>query len=151
MTSHNTRAGKPATSKDDDKAGHKLDPRAELGLKKPTPESSEQGDDLDARLNEPYGPGQYRSGIDEPGEPTKKNPGHNNPRHNTPGHDRHDKPVGEETPAATSPGQDQTASYPGLKGPKARELAQNSKPPTEPPSEKHPETIPSPDKDAGRI
>lgn len=97
---------------------------------------SEQGDDLDARLNEPYGPGQYRSGIDGPGEPAKKNPGHTNPAHNTPGHERGDRP--DRSPAR---GEVQPPSYPGIRGPKARRLAETSKPPVEPPSEKRPETI----------
>jgi len=104
--------------------------------KKPTHSEPEQGDDMDARLHEPYGPGQYRSGIDGPGQPTKKNPGHTNPAHNTPSHERGDKPARPEPRGQTQP-----PSYPGIMGPKARELTQKSKPPTEPASEKHPETI----------
>jgi len=112
--------------------------------KSPTHEEPAQSDDMDARRKEPYGPGQYRSGVDEPGEPTKKNPGHNNPSHNTPGHERGDKPDRPEPP-----GQAQPPSYPGIMGPKARKLTQDSKPPTEPASEKHPETI-HPVKDGNR-
>lgn len=98
---------------------------------------SEQGDDLDARLNEPYGPGQYRSGIESPEQPSKKNPGHTNPAHNTPGHERGDKP--QQARQSTAGGEH--ASYPGIEGEETRRMKRQSKPPVEPASEKHPETI----------
>jgi|GEM_PF-4982895 len=98
---------------------------------------SEQGDDLDARLNEPYGPGQYRSGVESPGQPSKKNPGHTNPAHNTPGHERGDKPHR----AKDTGHRGEHASYPGIQGAETRRMKEESKPPTEPASEKHPETI----------
>jgi hypothetical protein len=50
----------------------------------------EKGNELNPRLKEPASPGLYLSGMDEPGKPTKKNPGHTNPSHNTPGHVRQD-------------------------------------------------------------
>lgn len=143
MTSDKPHADQPLDKNRDDTARQR-DPRAELGLKSPISESSEQGDDLKARQNEPYGPGQYRSGIDKPGEPTKKNPGHTNPQHNTPGRERHDKPDAVDDVASDQAG---PAHYPGIRGAEAQDLAQHSKPPTEPPSEKHPETIPAPRKD----
>lgn len=85
----------------------------------PSQQDPEQGNEVDPRLKEPYGPEGYRSGIDEPGSSSSKNPGQANPAHNTPGRIRQDQPgqhdLGE-------PGQAQTQSYPGIKGPKAREL-----------------------------
>ncbi|MFW7343691.1 hypothetical protein V0R37_19360 [Pollutimonas sp. H1-120] len=83
----------------------------------------EQGNEIDPRLKEPASPGQYRSGIDEPGKPSKKNPGHANPAHNTPGHARQDEP-GQQDPG--QPSQGRTQSYPGIKGPKARALEEDS-------------------------
>ena len=92
--------------------------------------TSVQNDDPDARLNEPYGPGQYRSGVDRPGQPTSKNPGHTSPAHNTPGHERADPPD-----RAVSSEQKQPSNYPGIMGPKARALKENTKPPTGPRTE----------------
>ncbi|UYO92335.1 hypothetical protein [Pollutimonas sp. M17] len=88
----------------------------------PPPQDAEQGNEIDPRLKEPASPGQYRSGIDGPGESTSKNPGHANPAHNTPGHERQDEP-GQHDPG--QPSQGQTQSYPGIKGGKARALAED--------------------------
>lgn len=90
---------------------------------KPSQQDPEKGNEIDPRQKEPYGPEGYRSGIDDPGSPTSKNPGHTNPSHNTPGHIRQDQPGQQD---AGQPGQDQTQSYPGIKGPKARDLQQDS-------------------------
>ncbi len=89
---------------------------------KPSQQDPERGNKIDPRLKEPYGPEGYRSGIDDPGHPTKKNPGHTNPTHNAPGHIRQNQP-GQQDPG--HPGQGQTQSYPGIKGAKARELQQD--------------------------
>lgn len=97
----------------------------------------EQGDDLDARLNEPYGPGQYRSGVESPEQPSKKNPGHTNPAHNTPGHERGDKP----SRADDSTSNIESASYPGIPGSETRRMKEESKPPSDTAAGKHPETI----------
>ena len=90
---------------------------------KPSQQDPEQGNKTDPRLKEPYGPEGYRSGIDDPGAPTKKNPGHTNPAHNTPGQMRQDESGQQDL---GQPGQGQTQSYPGIKGPKARELQHDS-------------------------
>lgn len=90
---------------------------------KPSQQGPEQGNEIDPRLKEPYGPEGYRSGIDDPGAPTKKNPGHANPAHNTPGQMRQDQSGQQDL---GQPGQGQTQSYPGIKGPKARELQHDS-------------------------
>ncbi|HEY9280410.1 MAG TPA: hypothetical protein VIP51_10090 [Eoetvoesiella sp.] len=90
---------------------------------KPSQRDPEQGNKIDPRLREPYGPEGYRSGIDDRGPATKKNPGHPNPAHNTPGHIRQNQP-GQQGPG--QPGQSQTQSYPGTQGPKARDLQQDS-------------------------
>jgi len=152
MTSNKPPANQP-TDKNRKKAAHDFDPRAELGLQRPTEAAGRrEAFDKQTRLNreeteaqrkEPFGPGQYRSGIDEPGEPTKKNAGHTSPQHNTPGLQRHDGPSSAKPPIRADMG-----SYPGVMGPKARELTQESKPPTEPASQKHPDTIPSPRDDS---
>lgn len=88
----------------------------------PPPQDPEQGNEIDPRLKEPTSPGQYRSGIDGPGAPARKNPGHANPAHNTPGHNRRDEP-GQQDPG--KPSQGQTQSYPGIKGSKVRALEEN--------------------------
>lgn len=90
---------------------------------KPSQQDPEQGNNVDPRLKEPYGPEGYRSGIDDPGSPTGNNPGHTNPAHNTPGQVRQDQPGQQDR---GQPGQAQTQSYPGIKGPKARDLQQDS-------------------------
>jgi hypothetical protein len=90
---------------------------------RPAQQNPEQGNEIDPRLKEPASPGQYRSGIDGPGESSKKNPGHTNPAHNTPGHDRQDEPGQQDK---GHPGQGQTQSYPGIKGPEAHALQQDS-------------------------
>jgi len=90
---------------------------------KPSQQDPEQGNNVDPRLKEPYGPEGYRSGIDEPGSPTRNNPGHTNPAHNTPGQVRQDQPGQQDL---GQPGQAQTQSYPGIKGPEARDLEQDS-------------------------
>lgn len=59
----------------------------------PSRQEPEKGNDVDPRLKEPAGPGLYLSGMDEPGKPSKKNPGHTNPDHNSPGHVRRDAPA----------------------------------------------------------
>lgn len=90
---------------------------------KPSQQDPEQGNEINPSLKEPYGPAGFRSGMDDPGPPTKKNPGHTNPSHNTPGHVRQDQ-VGQQEPG--EPGQGETQSYPGIKGPKARDLQHDS-------------------------
>lgn len=65
-----------------------------------------------------------------------KNPGHTNPAHNTPGTQREDKP--KDAPRSA---QVQAPHYPGIMGRKVHNMYEQSKPPTEPASEKHPETI----------
>lgn len=60
---------------------------------------------------------------DLPGNQGKKNAGHTNPAHNTPGQTRQDQPGQQDL---GQPGQDETQSYPGIKGPKARDLQQDS-------------------------
>jgi hypothetical protein len=89
----------------------------------PSQQDPEKGNDIDPRQKEPASPGQYRSGIDGPGTPSKKNPGHTNPAHNTPGHARQDEP-GQQDPG--QPGQGRTQSYPGTKGPAAQALQEDS-------------------------
>lgn len=93
--------------------------------KTPSQQDPEQGNEIDPRLKEPVGPGQQQSALDEPGHPRKKNPGHANPAHNTPGHTRQNQP-GQQDPGQA--GQGQTQSYPGIKGPKARALQEDSPP-----------------------
>src|SRR5690606_36121135 len=88
----------------------------------PSRQDPEQGNEVDPRLKEPVGPGQYPSDIDSPDNPGKKNPGHANPAHNTPGHDRKNQP-GQQDPG--QPGQGQTQSYPGIKGPKVHALQED--------------------------
>lgn len=90
---------------------------------KPSQQNPEQGNEIDPIQREPIGPGGDHAGIDKPGAPTKKNPGHTNPSHNTPGHVRRDQPRQQEQ---GQPGQEQTQSYPGIKGPKTRELQRDS-------------------------
>ena len=90
---------------------------------KPTQQSPEKGNEIDPRQKEPIGPGGDRAGIDQPGAVTSKNPGHTNPSHNTPGHTRQDEPGQQEL---GQPGQAQTQSYPGVKGPKALNLQHDS-------------------------
>lgn len=89
---------------------------------KPSQQDPEQGNEVDPRLKEPYGPEGYRSGVDEPGVPTSKNPGQTNPARNTPGKMRQDEPGQQDK---GKPGQDQTMSYPGVKGPEALELQEH--------------------------
>jgi len=115
--------------------------------RKPSGQSSKvpEGGNMDARLHGTSGPGQHPSDVDDTGKPTKRNPGHTNPAHNTPGHERGDKPDRRPRSAQVQP-----PSYPGIMGPKARALADQSKPPTEPSSEKHPETIPPRRRNPGR-
>jgi hypothetical protein len=69
----------------------------------------------------PANPSQQNT--DPPGNQGKKNAGHTNPAHNTPGQTRQDQP-GQQDPG--QPGQGETQSYPGIKGPKARDLQQDS-------------------------
>ena len=90
---------------------------------KSSQQNPEQGNEVDPRLKEPYGPEGYRSGIDGPGSPTSNNPGHANPAHNTPGQIRQDQPGQQDV---GQPGQGQTQSYPGIKGPETRNLEQDS-------------------------
>lgn len=99
-------------------------------------EEAQQGGDKEAREHEPYGPGQYRSGTDGPGEPTKKNPGHTNPAHNTSGQEREDRA----SPVQDPPEQAQPPSYPGLVGEKARELKENKESPAAGSVDRHPDT-----------
>src|SRR5690554_4295126 len=89
---------------------------------KPSQHNPEEGNATDPRRKEPIGPGGDRAGIDEPGTPARKNPGHANPSHNTPGHTRRDEPRQRDL---GRPGQGQTQSYPGIKGPKALDLQQD--------------------------
>lgn len=105
----------------------------------------EQGDDTDARMREPYGPGQYRSGTDLPGPPAKKNPGHAHPAHNTPGHHRGDAP--EPVPRSA---QVQPPSYPGIRGPEARRLAGEGQAGAERSPEKRPRSARSDRRDRNR-
>ncbi|RTZ40937.1 hypothetical protein EKL30_14670 [Candidimonas sp. SYP-B2681] len=90
--------------------------------KRPQPDL-EQGNEMDPRVKESYGPGGDRAGIDGPGVPTKKNPGQTNPAHNTPSHMRQDQPNQQDLGQS---GQGQTQSYPGIKGPKTHDLQQDS-------------------------
>lgn len=105
------------------------DPRSELGLKSPlknapapAQQDPEKGNDIDPRLKEPAGPGQYRSGMDDPDHPAKSNPGQANPAHNTPGHIRRDQPGQHDQ---GHPAQKKTQSYPGIMGRKARALKEH--------------------------
>lgn len=91
--------------------------------KNPSQQDPEQGNEIDPRQREPVGPGGDRGSMDEPGAPTSKNPGHTNPSHNTPGHTRHDQPGQQDK---GTPGQGQTQSYPGIKGPGAHDLEQDN-------------------------
>ncbi len=90
---------------------------------RPSQTNPEQGNEVDPRQKEPYGPGGDRGGIDDPGSPAKKNPGQTNPAHNTPSRMRQDQ-AGQQD--LGQPGQDQTQSYPGTKGPKTHDLQQDS-------------------------
>jgi hypothetical protein len=114
MTKANTGLGKndsPERDQIEPTAQHETDPRSELGLKSPVREATEDNEsvnakpaekpsqqdpessnDIDPRLKEPYGPAGYRSGVEDPDNPSKQNPGHANPGHNTPGHPRKDQP-----------------------------------------------------------
>ncbi len=89
----------------------------------PSQHDPEEGNDMDPRRKEPVSPGQYRSGIDEPGTPTRKNPGHTNPAHNTPGHIRQNQP---DQAKLKQPGLEQSQSYPGIMGRKARALKEDN-------------------------
>lgn len=104
----------------------------------PPKQNPEAGNATEPQRKEPASPGQYRSGIDQPGAPSKKNPGHANPAHNTPGDTRQDKPGQQEHP---QPGQGRSQSYPGIEGRKTRQLKENTKPPTDGSADKHPETL----------
>jgi len=140
MTKANTTHGKSDQSiRKTEKQGswNDEDPRAGLGLSSPlsraeterekagivddTP-NTDEGDEINPRLETPASPGQYRSGVDDPGNPNKKNPGHTNAAHNTPGHQRKDQPGRQNT---AQPGQAQSQSYPGIAGKKARALIEN--------------------------
>ncbi len=146
MTKANTGLDKnrsPADDKNEPTARHEADPRSELGLKSPVPEAKEssdnpgakatekpsqqdpeKGNEMDPRLKEPYGPAGYRSGLEDPDEPSKQNPGQVNPGHNTPGHARRDQPGQQDI---GKPGQGKTQSYPGIMGSKARALREDEK------------------------
>lgn len=89
----------------------------------PSQQDPGQGNEIDPRQKEPIGPGGDRGGIDKPGAPTSKNPGHTNPSHNTPGHTRQDQPGQQDK---GTPGQGQTQSYPGIKGPATHDLEQDN-------------------------
>ncbi|SHG77970.1 hypothetical protein [Pollutimonas bauzanensis] len=89
----------------------------------PSQQNPEQGNIRDVRQNEPANPDRHQSDPDLPGAHGKKNAGHANPAHNTPGHTRQDQPGQQEQ---GQPGQGETQSYPGIKGPKARDLQEDS-------------------------
>lgn len=89
----------------------------------PSQQNPTQGNATNPRENGLAHPGQKQSGLDLPDNSGKKNPGHANPAHNTPGHIRQNQP-GQQDPGR--PGQGETQSYPGIKGPKAHELQQDS-------------------------
>jgi hypothetical protein len=89
---------------------------------KPSQQDPEQGNEIDPRRREPIGPDGERGGIDDLDAPSNKNPGHTNPSHNTPGHVRQDQPGQHDT---GEPGQGQTQSYPGIRGPKVKALEQD--------------------------
>lgn len=86
-------------------------------------QNPEHGNATNPRENDPASRGQKQSGLDLPGNSGKKNPGHANPAHNTPGHIRQNQPGQQDL---GHPGQGETQSYPGIKGPKAHELQQDS-------------------------
>src|SRR5690606_12027454 len=90
---------------------------------KPSQQNPEQDNAINPRLKEPIGPGGDRGGVDEPGSSASKNPGQTNPAHNTPRHVREDHARQHDL---GQPGQGQTQSYPGVKGPKAHELRHDS-------------------------
>lgn len=76
----------------------------------------------DPQIKELYDSGGDSSAIEDPEQLAQANPGQLNPAHNTPGQARKDQP-GQQDPG--HPGQDQTQSYPGIQGPKARELGED--------------------------
>lgn len=93
--------------------------------KKPSQQNPEPDDKADPSLKEPYGPQGYRSGIDDSGKPTRKNPGHTNPAHHQTGQERSDSQPAH--PQQTK--LEQSQEYPGIVGDKARALKKEKKPP----------------------
>lgn len=76
----------------------------------------------DSRIKELYDAEGDSSAIEDPEQLAQANPGQLNPAHNTPGQARKDQP-GQQDPG--HPSQDQTQSYPGIQGPKARALRED--------------------------